>query len=198
MQHFRLEVMSRAAYLTRRRRSMLAGGIAAALLVAAVLASVGLGAAQTDVRRSASVSGTAAPGKRPAGSYGRYGTAGARHRASPSAPAPGDVAAPGDASATTNGGPNTVVNPPKGTTTRVGAGTDLTVVLPAPASGQWGDARVLKGRGSVVSFVHQVVDPAGGARITLKALKEGLASVEVPCIGDPTGSWQGTVEVTGR
>lgn len=197
MEHYRLQVKERAASLARRRHSLAGGAIVASVLVgAAVLTVVGIGTSPTGVHRSAALHRTAsAPGPGLTGSTptGPFGVKGSNRPG----PAHTSSAAPQDDSAGAATDSRRVVDPPSGSTNRAVAGTDMTVVLPGPARGRWGGARVVTGKDSILSFVHQAVDPGGGVQITLKPLKEGVASLEVPCIGNPTGSWHGTVKVTG-
>jgi hypothetical protein len=189
MAHYRLEVGDRATRLTRRRRGTALGAIATALVaVAAVVFLVGTGTSPTGVHRSAS----ARTGTRPAAASGPNGAVSARP--GPSLPA----AASPDRSAGAPTDTQRVVYPPSGSTSPAVSGTDLTVVLSRPARGNWGDARIVTGRGSVLFFVHQSADSGGGVQITFRPVHNGTATVKVPCIGNPTGSWHGTITVSSR
>lgn len=193
MERYRLEVGDRAAKLTRRRRGVRGGFIVTGLLVVvAVVSVVGIGTSPTGVHGSASAPGRAPTGTAPGATFGANGPASPPPRPSLSSAAPED----GSASPATD--TERIVDPASGSTSRVVSGTHLTVVLPQPVRGRWGDARIVTGRGSVLTFVHQAAEPGGGVQITLRPVNKGVATVKVACIGNPTGSWHGTIEVGGR
>ena len=71
------------------------------------------------------------------------------------------------------------------------------VALVAPPTGRWGNVRVVTGLGSVLTPGGQSGDARGDVHIVLKAIRSGVARIEVPCLGNPAGSWHGVIEVTG-
>jgi hypothetical protein len=187
--HFRAEVDRRADALGHRRRRTIGGGAVAIALVALATSSILVaGGGSTPPQTSSSTAGRVlAPieggraGGVPAGTAGTLGGA-----------ANGGAA---------NGPSDTyfIIDRPSGYVgTGVLTGMNVTVLLPAPGTGRWGRALVTKGRGSVLTFSGQSVDGAGGVQVTYTAHRLGTATIAVPIRGDPAGSWQATIMVTGK
>jgi hypothetical protein len=81
--------------------------------------------------------------------------------------------------------------------TGVLTGMNVTVLLPAPSTGRWGRAAVTKGNGNVLTLFAQEAYGAEGVQVTFKAHRLGTATIAIPVLGDPAGSWHATIMVTG-
>jgi hypothetical protein len=164
---------------------MIGGGVAAIALVALATASVFVAGGTTSHQATSSKAGRApapveggAPageGGAPAGNPGVFGGA---------ANGPSDV--------------YVITDRPSGFVgTGVLTGMNVTVLLPAPSTGRWGRAAVTAGKGSVLTISGQEAFGAGGVQASFKAHGLGTATIAIPILGDPAGSWHATVMVTG-
>ena len=91
-------------------------------------------------------------------------------------------------------------NPPDGAILNTIIGT--TIVLPPPSRGQWGEAKVTGGSGSLASPLSQWSGPSedlavGSAGIGVAVNGAGTVEITVPDIGNEAGSWHGTVVASG-
>jgi hypothetical protein len=178
IEHFRAEVDRRADALGRRRRHTIGGGVVAIALVALATSSV-LVAGGTPSHQAATptTSGARAPveGGASGGNTGAFGGA---------ANGPSNVYLIDD-------------RPSGFVATGVLTGMNITVLLPAPSAGRWGPAAVTTGEGSVLTSSGEEAYGAGGVQASFRAHGLGTAIITIPRLGDPPGSWQATVIVTG-
>ncbi len=181
--HFRAEVDRRAEALGRRHRRTIGGGVAAVVLIVLATSSIVVVGATVSHRTTSPTAGRAPTGRGPTPVAGgpRAGNAGAFGGA---ASGPSDVY-------WINDQPSGYVG------TGVLTGMNVTVLLPAPGTGRWGRAAVTSGSGSVLTFYGQWAYGAEGVQATFKAHRLGTATIAIPLLGDPAGSWHATIIVTG-
>jgi len=184
--HHRDQVRRRARRLVRRRRLLVSGtGAVIGALVVGVVLIASNSTSPATTRRSQS-----APAVRPrtANGSGTSKTVGKQYVSR----------------GLSSSGPSTVrgiYQQPSGTTQTITQVTGVLITLAPPLRGHWGTPYISRGRASSLTIQESI--PTGpssqalGMLVSLRTESDGTATISIPDVGAPSGTWTVTIVVKG-
>jgi hypothetical protein len=185
----RRRVASRADFLRRRHRKVLTG---VSLAVIMTLLGAGTVLAKDTGRPTASANSRPSAPVTTAPSSGAVGVPPTNAGVMPRFGGSGTGAA--------QGGPTYEVvfaDEPSGSTRSAYRNVGVIVLLPSPVQGRWSSSVVVTGHTSSLKIESVSASADGAIQVNLHSAANGTATVTVPLIGDPAGSWNGKVIVQG-